>query len=55
MASNNTTTCCTKHMDIKYKYDNEYVKDGAVKRIVSGFSFRLLICKQALIATVFCV
>ena len=31
MASNITTTCCTKHMDIKYKYVKEYVEDGVVK------------------------
>ena len=31
MASNITTTCCTKHVDIRYKYVNEYVEDGVVK------------------------
>ena len=31
MASNVTTTCYTKHVDIKYKYVNEYVKDEVVK------------------------
>ena len=31
MASNITTMCCTKHMDIRYKYVNEYVEDGVVK------------------------
>ena len=31
MASNITTMSCTKHMDIKYKFVNEYVKDGVVK------------------------
>ena len=27
MASNITTICCTKHVDIQYKYVNEYVED----------------------------
>ena len=31
MASNITTTSCTKHMDIRYKYVKEYVEDGIVK------------------------
>ena len=31
MASSITTTCHTKHVDIQYKYVNEYVEDGAVK------------------------
>ena len=31
MASNFTTTSHTKHMDIRYKYVNEYVEDGRVK------------------------
>ena len=31
MASNITTTCHTKHVDIQYKYANEYVQDGVVK------------------------
>ena len=31
MASNITTMPCTKHVDIRYKYVNEYVKDGVVK------------------------
>ena len=31
MASNLTTTCCTKHMDRRYKYVNEYVEDRVVK------------------------
>ena len=31
MVSNITTTCCTKHVDIQYKYVNEYVEDGVVK------------------------
>ena len=33
MASIITTTSCTKHVDIRYKYVNEYVKDGIVKII----------------------
>ena len=33
MASNVTTTCHTKHVDIWYKYVNEYVEDGIVKII----------------------
>ena len=31
MASNITTTCCTKYVDIRYKYVNEYDVDEAVK------------------------
>ena len=31
MSSNITTTCHTKHVDIRYKYVNEYVEDGVVK------------------------
>ena len=31
MASNITTTCCTKNVDISYKYVNEYVEDRVVK------------------------
>ena len=31
VASNITTTSCTKHIDIRYKYVNEYVEDGFVK------------------------
>ena len=31
MASNITTTCHTKHMDIRYKYLNEHVEDGVAK------------------------
>ena len=31
IASNITTTCHTKHVDIRYKYVNEYVEDGVVK------------------------
>ena len=33
MASNITTTCHTKHVDIWYKYVNEYVEDEIVKII----------------------
>ena len=33
MASNITTTSCTKHVDIRYKNVNEYVEDGVVKSI----------------------
>ena len=33
MASNITTTSHTKHVDIWYKYVNEYVEDGIVKII----------------------
>ena len=33
MANNITTTCCTKYMDIRYKYINEEVKDGIIKII----------------------
>ena len=31
MASNITNMSCTKHVDIRYKYLNEYVQDGIVK------------------------
>ena len=31
MTSNITTTSCTKHVVIMYKYVNEYVEDGVVK------------------------
>ena len=31
MASNITTPCHTKHVDIRYKYVNEYVEDRVVK------------------------
>ena len=33
MASNNTNTCCTKNVDTKYKYVNDYVEDGVVRII----------------------
>ena len=33
MASNITTTSCTKHVDIRYKYINEKVEEGVVKII----------------------
>ena len=32
--SNITTVSCIKHVNIRYKYVNEYVKDGIVKIIV---------------------
>ena len=31
MASNITTMSCTEHMDIRYKYVNEYMEDRTVK------------------------
>ena len=31
MASNITTTCHTKHIDIRYKYVNAYVEDGVLR------------------------
>ena len=34
MASNITITCCAKHLDIQYKYVNEYVEDGVVKIVL---------------------
>ena len=34
MASNIVTMSCTKQMDIRYKYVNEYVEDGVFKIIV---------------------
>ena len=33
IASNITTMSCTKHADIRYKYENDYVEDGAVEII----------------------
>jgi len=33
MAENVTTTSCTKHVDIRYKFVNEYVEDGIIKII----------------------
>ena len=33
MANNITTTCHTKHVDIRYKYVNEYVGVRVVKMI----------------------
>ena len=33
MANDITTTCRTKHVDIRYKYVTEYVEDGVVKII----------------------
>ena len=38
MASNITTTCHTKHVDIWYKYVNDYVEDGIVKIIFESGS-----------------
>ena len=38
MASYITTASCTKHVDIKYKYVNEYEKDGLVKNIFVKFA-----------------
>ena len=37
MASNITTTCFTKHVDIKYKYVNEYMEEGVVKIVSVNF------------------
>ena len=31
MASNLTNTYCTKHVDVRYKYVNEYVKERVVE------------------------
>ena len=31
MAQNITTSSCTKHVDVRYKYVNEFVEDGVVK------------------------
>ena len=33
MEYNNTATSYTKHVDIRYKYDNKYVEDGIVKLV----------------------
>ena len=33
LASNITTTSCTKHIDIRNKYVNENFEDGVVKKI----------------------
>ena len=30
MANNVSTTSCTKHVNIRYKYVNEYVKDRMI-------------------------
>ena len=38
MATNITTTSCTKHVHIRHEYMNEYVKDGVVKIIFVKFS-----------------
>ena len=37
MASHIITMSCTKHMDIMYKYVNEYVEDGIVKIVFVKF------------------
>ena len=31
MASNITTTCCTKHVDIRYKCASKYIEDRVAK------------------------
>ena len=33
MASNITTTSCTQHVDIRYKYVNEYPKDRVFENV----------------------
>ena len=33
MASNVIITCHIKHVDIRYKYVNEYVDEGVLKKI----------------------
>ena len=33
IASNITTTFCTKHVDIRYKHVNKYVDDGVIKKV----------------------
>ena len=38
MASNITTTCHTRHFDIRYKYVNECVKDRVVKIVFVKFA-----------------
>ena len=32
-ASSNITTCCTKHVDVRYKYVHDCVEDGVVKKV----------------------
>ena len=36
MANNITTTCHNKHIDIMYKYVNQYVVNGMVKRVLAS-------------------
>ena len=38
VASNIAPTLCTKHLDIGYRYVNEYVEDGVVLIISATFS-----------------
>ena len=38
MAIDTTTMSCTKHMDIRYKYVNEYAEDGFVKIIIVKYA-----------------
>ena len=38
LASNITTICCTKHVDIRYEYANECVEDGVMKIIFVKFA-----------------
>ena len=38
MASNITTTCCTKYVDIRYKYVNNYVNDEVAVIILAMFA-----------------
>ena len=38
MAGNITTMSCTKHVNIRYKYVNEYVEDGIVKIMLVKFA-----------------
>ena len=37
MASSISSTSCTKHIDIRYKYVNEYVEDRIVKVVFFYF------------------
>ena len=38
IASNISTASCTKHINIRYKYVNEYVKNGVVKFVFVKFA-----------------
>ena len=38
MASNITRTYHTKHVELRYKYVNEYVEDGIVKIVFIKFA-----------------